>query len=306
MTNTPVNITILTGPTASGKTAHALNIAHDKNGVILNADSMQLYDALPILSAHPDKHELEAAPHKLYGILKAQDNMNAAQWTNIALSEIKTLNEAGQHPIFVGGTGFYITSLIKGLSPIPDAPPEIRDNLNDMAAKQGTPALYEELKNKDPDMASRLKPQDTQRIIRALEVLEATGKSLGHWQELPFIAPPQHYNFNIIATRPNVEQLNERINKRIDIMLEKGALDEVDALSQQIDLGLVSPQALITKALGFHAFQDHLKGKSTLDNAIKQTATQSRQYAKRQRTWARSQYTKEKLPSNATFEFLDI
>jgi tRNA dimethylallyltransferase len=306
MTKTCVNITILTGPTASGKTAHAIGLAHEKDGVILNADAMQMYDALPILTAQPDADEQAAAPHRLYGTLKAGEDVNAAGWTDIALEEIEKAAAENKHPIFVGGTGFYILSLVKGLSPIPEVSPDIREGLNHRAQSEGTQSLYEELQTKDPEMATRLKSGDTQRIIRALEILQGTGKSLKHWQDLPLKSPPAHYHFHIIAMRPDIEKLNAKINARIDVMLEQGALEEIKQLSDRIDAGEVSENALIVKAHGFRPFRKYLKGEISREEAKTQTATETRQYAKRQRTWARQQYRADKLPTNASFEFLDI
>lgn len=301
-----MDITILTGPTASGKTAHAIGMAQAMNGVILNADAMQMYDPLPILTAQPDAHERDAAPHRLYGVVKADEDISAADWTKIALKEIERSTQDGSHPIFVGGTGFYITSLVKGLSPIPDVPDSIRKALNAQCTAEGIGALYDRLGKEDPVMAQRLKPADTHRIIRALEIWEGTGKSLSYWQELPLVAPPADYRFHIIVMRPDIEQLNVKINARIDVMLDQGALDEIEALTHRIDEDEVPENSLIIKAHGFRPFRDFLKKRISLEDAKAHTATETRQYAKRQRTWGRTQYAADKLPENVCVEYMDV
>lgn len=300
------NITILTGSTASGKTARAIDIANEKNGVIINADAMQMYDALPILSAQPDAQELAAAPHRLYGSQHPNTNVNAANWRELAIEEISRCEARGTHPIFVGGTGFYIKALINGLSPIPDVDMSIRRDLNEYAKTRAVEEYYAEFASLDPEMAKKLKPTDTQRITRAWEVLKGTGKSLSYWQELPLIAPPEHYRFELIVLQPDKELLNKRIRMRIEKMLNAGALDEVRDLSDKIDAGEVRTDAFIVKAHGFRPFREYLKGQWSLDEAIECTDAETRQYAKRQRTWARTQYGGDNRPQNTNIQYLDV
>lgn len=300
------DITIITGSTASGKTAFATEEAQRKNGVIINADAMQMYDALPILTAQPDANEQGAAPHRLYGSRPAGDDINAAEWRDMALAEIERCAQEGKHAIFVGGTNFYIMALIKGLSPIPDVDPAIREGLNTYRETRTAAEFFKEFASLDPVMAERLTPTDTQRIIRAWEILKGTGKSLAHWQDMPLITPPPHYHFHLKILQPEKDALNKRIRSRIDKMIAAGALEEVQALSERIDAGKVPETALIVKAHGFRPFRRYLKGESSLEAAKTQTDTETRQYAKRQRTWCRTQYTSEKLPATVTVEHIDV
>lgn len=155
-------------------------------------------------------------------------------------------------------------------------------------------------------MASRLEPQDTQRITRAWEVLKGTGKSLSEWQDLPRITAPDHYRFHVIVLQPDIETLNKRIRTRIDQMLEHGAMNEIETLTQRIDEGEVNESSLLVKAHGFRPFRSYLKGQWSLEEAIECTDVETRRYAKRQRTWGRNQYAIDKLPNTITFEHISV
>lgn len=254
---------------------------------------MQIYDALPILTAHPDAEERAQAPHHLYGVLKPHESTNADHWQNLAQKEIDAAHAQGKHPIIVGGTGFYIRSLIEGLSPIPDVSPDIREELEQKHRKLGQDAFYEAFKTEDPIMAAKLMPQDKQRNMRAWEVLIATGKSLSEWQDMPLTPPPSHYRFHMIAMTPDREALCKKIRDRIEIMLELGALDEIKDLQALIETGEVQENALIVKAHGFRPFRSYLQGQWTLEEAIECTEIETRQYAKRQVNWLKSQYNRD-------------
>lgn len=285
-----VNITVIYGPTASGKTALALEIAAAQNGVIINADSMQIYDALPVLTAQPSAEEIQQAPHKLYAALDPAKRCSAQSWRDMAASEIEAALAQNQTPIIVGGTGLYLKALIKGLSPMPVVPDETRTKAMAMQKELGNPAFHSALAAKDAVMAEKLHPNDTQRLIRAWEVLEGTGKSLAHWQAIPPSAPPAHWNFEINHVNPDRALLYERCNTRFDTMLELGILDEVKALDSLIELGKVPADAPITHALGFHPFQSYLRGMTSLDEAIDKAKQETRNYAKRQITWFKNQF----------------
>lgn len=285
----PSTVFIIAGPTAGGKSGYALKLAAERGGVIINADSMQIYDALPILTAQPSKNDRAAAPHRLYGVLDPAVPCSAADWRDKAIAEIDAALAQNMTPMIVGGTGFYIKALTEGLSPIPAVDPAVRDKATARQKELGNPAFHGDLAKKDPAMAARLHPNDTQRLIRAWEVIEATGKSLAHWQSLPPAPPPRHYNFDITLIMPERDTLYDRCNRRFDAMIEQGALDEARDLDRRIRDGLVPAGALIAHALGFHPLQAFLHDRTGLDDALEQAKTETRQYAKRQVTWFTNQ-----------------
>lgn len=282
-------VKVVIGPTASGKSALAVNRALQDNGTIINADAMQCYAALPILTAQPTQAERKGIPHTLYGVLDAGVQMSAADWVAMASAEIEKAHASGRTPYLVGGTGMYIKALMEGLSPMPDIPEETRTQVRARLEAEGLPEIYADLQSRDPAMASRLKAGDRQRVLRAMEVLEATGKSLAEWQAIPLKAPPAHWRFHVIAINPPREVLETKIRKRLDLMLEAGALDEVRKLSEAIDAGIVPQTAFVTVAHGFKHFRNVLKNEMSLEEAIEETAIETRQYTKRQRTWLRHQ-----------------
>ena len=288
------NVLVIAGPTASGKSSLALEIASRENGVIINADSQQIYKALPILSAQPGEDELQQCPHRLYNFLDPEEICDAHRWRELAKQEIHKALEAGKKPILVGGTGLYINAMVDGLSPVPDIPDEIRKKTSDLADKIGVDAFFEELKNKDPVMASRLDPRNKRRLTRAWEVLEATGRSLADWQEEPKQGAPESVSFDLVVIDVPREILRQRCDTRLEHMIELGALNEVRALKSLIDAGRLDTLSPITKALGFKPFKAWLEGEMTWDEALFQAKAQTRQYAKRQQSWFRHQ-----LPENA-------
>jgi tRNA dimethylallyltransferase len=266
-----------------------MELARENNGVIINADSMQIYDALPMLSAQPSEDDKEEIPHRLYGFLKPSESCSAQKWADMALHEIEQAHEIGYLPIVVGGTGFYIKSLMNGLSPIPDVPEYVRRTATELQESMGNPTFHDELAKRDPVMAERLHPNDTQRTIRAWEVLEHTGKSLSYWQAQPPKSKSAHLEFAVDILNPEREILYERCNKRFDIMIENDVVDEVRDLDSMIEKGAVPEDAAITNALGFHPLQAYLHGQMKLDEAIEASKTETRQYAKRQTTWFKNQ-----------------
>lgn len=302
-------IVIICGPTASGKSARALEMARQQNGVLINADAMQLYKELHILTARPTKEEEAQAPHALYGILQGNDPGSAGRWLGIAAEAIDRAWSQGQQPIVVGGTGLYIKALMEGLSPIPEVPAEVRERVRTLAsswrAKQSNPggaknpdriavspsaprndeSLHAVLSFRDPEMAARLRPSDTQRILRALEVVEATGKSLAWWQAQPRQAPFPNVEFEIATLEVPRGELYRRCDARFLNMMENGALEEVRAL-----LGLGYDTRLpIMRVVGVPEMAAYLRGDTTLDEAIAKAQQATRRYAKRQMTWIRNQ-----------------
>ena len=282
-------VKIIAGPTASGKTAHAIDIGLKEDGVVINADSMQIYDALPMLSAQPDEEERAQIAHYLYAALPPQDKCSAARWRALALAEIDKAHAAGKLPLIVGGTGFYIKALIDGLSPIPDVPDDIRTAAEALQRELGNPGFHAALAEKDPEMAERLHPNDTQRLVRAWEVFAATGKSLAYWQAQPPADMPEDLLFDIMLVMPEKAVLDERCHRRFDRMIAQGVMDEVRELDGLISDGTVPEDAAITNALGFHPLRAYLKEQLSLEEAIERSKIETCQYAKRQGTWFRNQ-----------------
>jgi tRNA dimethylallyltransferase len=266
-------IQIIMGPTASGKSALALEWAKKLDGYIINADSMQVYNNFPILSAQPSTEDLGQAPHHLYGIRDVTEPCSAAEWVRLVKDIIDTQSGV---PIIVGGTGFYLQALIHGLSPIPDIPEDIRNHVRTL------PDPHTLLQQQDPLMASRLKAGDTQRSARALEVILATGKSLTHWQEKP-LEKLLDIPMKITTLLPPRNELYECINLRVLKMIDAGAIKEVEAVfKRHLDTALPG-----LKTIGYPEIAAYLEGKHTLEETIILIQTASRQYAKRQMTWLR-------------------
>ncbi|MBO6637320.1 MAG: tRNA (adenosine(37)-N6)-dimethylallyltransferase MiaA [Roseitalea sp.] len=278
-------ITLIAGPTASGKSTLALDLAARCGGHIVNADSMQVYEGLRVLTARPDAAEMAAAPHHLYGHVAPAIAYSAGAWVRDVRALLERL-PADAPLIFVGGTGLYVRALTEGLSPMPDVPDAIRSALRARLAAEGAPALHAELAARDPAGASMLEPGDSQRIVRALEVLEASGRPLADWQAQ---AAEPVFGADAITERwlvvPDRAALYHRIEARFDAMIDAGALDEVRALRA---LNLPSDRPAM-KAIGVRELGAVLDGTMDEDKAIARAKTATRQYAKRQMTWFRNQ-----------------
>jgi tRNA dimethylallyltransferase len=283
-------VLIVAGPTASGKSALALDLARALGGVVVNADSMQVYRELRILTARPTPEEEALAPHRLYGVLPAAEACSAASWRALALQEIGRAHAAGRVPILAGGTGLYIRALTHGLSPIPDVPQALRRAVRRRFAEIGNQAFHAELAARDPEMGARLHPGDSQRLMRAAEVLEASGRSLAEWQRAPAEGEgAQGLRFFTIALLPPRAALRERIAARFAAMLAAGALAEVRALAE-----LRLPAELpAMKAHGVPELMAHLAGQISLEEAARRAVAVTGQYAKRQFTWLRHQIAKD-------------
>lgn len=280
------NAVLIAGPTASGKSALALEIARETGGVIVNTDAMQVYDVLRILTARPGDEDLEAASHELYGHGHPAMPYSVAAW----LADVEKLAAggafSGKAPIFVGGTGLYFAALTLGLSEIPAIPPAIRDEWRARSIGEGAAVLHRLLAERDPEMAAHLRPTDGQRIVRALEVHDATGRSLAYWQQQRSAPLVDIGVARKIVLEPDRAVLAERIHTRFDLMLEQGAMEEVEALAA-LDLPSSLPAM---KAIGVPELMGVLSGKLTLEQAILDAKTSTRQYAKRQMTWFRNQF----------------
>lgn len=282
-----VPVVVVGGPTASGKSALALALAEEFGGTVINADSMQVYRELAVLTARPGPADLARAPHRLYGMLGVAERCSAARWRDLAMAEIAASHRAGRLPILAGGTGLYLKALLVGLSPIPDIPPAIRAAALARVAALGAPALHAELGRRDPVMAARLQPADRQRLVRAWEVLEATGRSLADWQSEPPRRGPEEPALApiVFVLEPPRPALYAACDSRLAAMLAAGALDEVAALDR---LGLAATLPAL-KAVGVPELLAHLRGELTLPDALAAAQQATRRYAKRQITWFRHQ-----------------
>ncbi|MBN9025170.1 MAG: tRNA (adenosine(37)-N6)-dimethylallyltransferase MiaA [Rhizobiales bacterium] len=277
---------LIAGPTASGKSALALELARRHGGVVVNADSMQVYRELRILSARPDMEEEAQAPHRLYGHVAASERYSVARWREDAKEALEAAWRDGALPIVVGGTGLYFKALTEGLSSIPPIPAELRAAIEARADAEGVPALHAALGQLDPESAERLAPLDRTRVTRALEVVEATGRSIGEWQRETG-SPPlvEESSVRRIVLEPERAILYERIGRRFDLMVERGGMAEAEAL---LALNL-NPALPAMKAIGIREFGAHLAGELSLDEAIERAKMETRRYAKRQGTWFRNQ-----------------
>lgn len=284
------SVLVIAGPTASGKSALALRTARACNGTVINADSMQVYADLRIITARPSEADEAAAPHRLYGVLDAAEVCSAARWRDMALAEIDAAHAAGRLPILCGGTGLYLKAMMEGLSPMPAIPVDIRADIRERCDREGPEAIHALLTATDPEMAARLNPTDRQRVCRALEVVSATGKSLADWQAEDPDGPPSHLKFHTVALLPPRDDLYDGINRRFAQMIELGALDEVKRLCDR----RLDPKLPAMKALGVPELQAYLRGEVCLSSAIDLAATKSRRYAKRQNTWLKRQIVIEK------------
>jgi len=246
---------------------------------------MQVYRELAVLTARPSAADMSRAPHRLYGTSSAAEAYSVGSWLDHAARAIAEASDAGRVPILVGGTGLYFKALTEGLAAIPDMPPDIREHWRERAEAQGPEQLHRELAARDPAMAARLRPTDPQRIVRALEVIDATGVSLAQWQGASAIPvlPPQGVLKLVVA--PEREPLYAAIDARFESMIGEGALEEVTAL---LALGL-DPSLPAMRAHGVRELGAYLAGASNLEDAVAKAKTETRRYAKRQVTWFRNQ-----------------
>jgi len=276
---------LIAGPTASGKSALALELALAAGGVVINADSMQVYHDLRIITARPTRAEEVRVPHRLYGHVDAAVNFSAGAWVSDAAKALEEAQAEGRLPIFIGGTGLYFKALTAGLSVVPPIPAEVRKDVRARLERNGVEALHAELATRDPRAAERLNLRDRTRIARALEVVEATGRSLLDWHHegQPPLLPKD--SFRAVFLAPEREELYARIDARFDTMLGAGALNEVERLAAR---GL-DPLLPAMKAHGVPALIRHLRGEISLDEAATVGRADTRHYAKRQFTWFRHQ-----------------
>jgi tRNA dimethylallyltransferase len=278
-------IIIVAGPTASGKTALAVEIALSVGGVVINADSKQVYQNVPIITAQPDDEEKKGVEHLLYGFVPVNYNYTAAQWAGDAKLAIEAVLAKGKVPILVGGTGMYLKSLISGLSNISDIKDSVRKKVRELYDDIGKKAFYELLISKDMQAKERILPSDKQRMIRAMEVLEGTGKSIYYWHSQKNDTSFKNDDFLFVYVNPPRELIYKKVNSRFSEMIEKGALEEVRYIIENAK----DKSLPLHKAHGVPELVDYLEGNVGLDEAIMMGQANTRKYVKRQTTWFKHQ-----------------
>ena len=285
-------VVVVAGPTASGKSRLALDVAAEFGGTVINADSMQVYRELPILSAAPDAVARARVPHRLYGVIPAAESCSAGRWRELALAEVEAAAADARLPIIAGGSGLYLRALISGLNRVPTVAPEIRAAARARLARSGAAAMHTALAARDPVMAARLLPTDSQRLVRAWEGLEATGKSLSEWQRPPAEAGASAgLRFLILVLLPPRPDVYAACDARFHSMVAGGAVAEVAALAAR----RLDPALPAMKALGVPELMRHLAGEIPLEQAVRLAQQATRRYAKRQMTWLRHQLTPDKV-----------
>jgi tRNA dimethylallyltransferase len=272
---------LIAGPTASGKSASALALAEEIGGVVINADSMQVYREAPILTAQPGEADKVRAPHLLYGHVSAREVYSVGSWRADAVRALAEAQAMQRVPIFVGGTGLYFMALTDGLADVPATPPEIRDAARALLDDIGVEALHAKLTDRDPLTAAKLRPSDPQRVLRAFEVFEATGRPLAEWQSAPAEPVLKDKKVAAFVLDPPRPELRARIAQRFEAMLEQGGLEEARKLE-----GL-DPALPAAKLLGLRPLQAMGNGTLTREEALDAAITGTRQFAKRQMTWFR-------------------
>ncbi len=283
MNKTP--IILIAGPTASGKSALALALAEKFGGTVVNADSMQVYRDLRIITARPTPDEEMRAPHVLYGHVDAGVNFSVGRWCTEAAAALETAKRESRAAIIVGGTGLYFNALTRGLAAVPPIPAEIRSAVRARLKSEGAAALHTELDRRDPAMAARLMPGDRSRISRALEVVLATGRSLLAWHEEGMPASLDPSTAAKIFLMPNRDELFRRIDARFAAMIVAGAIEEVRTLAARN----LDPDLPVMKAHGVPWLIRYLRGEIGLAEAKEGAKRDTRQYTKRQATWFRNQ-----------------
>ena len=277
---------LIAGPTASGKSRLAVRLAQRHDGVVVNADSMQVYDALSVVTARPAPADMDGIEHLLYGHRPAGQPYSTGEWLREAEGVLSNLRARGKLPVIVGGTGLYFEALLGGLATMPDIPAEIRGRRRQQLHDKGAAALHEELSHRDPATAARLSVADGQRIARALEVIDATGASITALQAekgAPLVAPQRARR---ILLMPDRARLAEQIVRRFRLMVDAGAVEEVRGLiPRELD-----PALPVMKAIGVRELADVLAGRSDIETAIERASAATRRYAKRQMTWFRNRF----------------
>ena len=281
------SVVIVTGPTAGGKSGLALELAERLGGWIINADSMQVYRDLRVLTARPDRADEARVPHRLFGVLGAEERCSVGRWLDMAVAEITTARAAGRLPILVGGTGMYLKALTEGLAPVPEVPATVTAEATALYDRLGGGAFAEVLAEHDPGAADALPPGDRQRLIRAYAVVQATERTLADWQNDAPTGSALDARFTTVLVLPPRDALYAACDARFTAMLDAGAMDEVRALlARELDPSLPAMRAVGVRELGAV-----IRGEMPLDQAADKARQATRNYAKRQLTWFRHQLT---------------
>jgi len=296
MSESEAPVIVIAGPTASGKSHLALAVAREFNGAIINADSMQVYRDLRVLTARPDETELARAPHFLYGGIDAGESCSAGRWRGLALAEIARARSAKRLPLIVGGTGLYLSALLDGLAEVPPVPARIITETRELHARLGGEQFRAALAERDPEGAKRLHAGDTQRLIRAYAVARATGVALSEWQRRQKGGAKP--NAAAIVLLPPRDALYAAIDARLESMFEQGAIEEVRALLAR----KLSTDLPAMKAVGVREISGFLAGKLSREQALKASQQATRRYAKRQYTWLRHRLKSGKKLQKLTLE----
>ena len=293
-------IVLISGPTASGKSNFSIKLAKKINGEIINADSMQVYKELKILSARPNLKDYQKIKHHLYGFHKVKNNFSTGDWLKFSIKKIKEIRKRKKTPIFVGGTGLYLKALTDGLVSIPNIPIRFRNKIRTLHKSLGQKRFYQKLIKLDPNSKEKINPTDAQRSIRAYEVKQFTKKSLHDWFEntKSYFKKDDFYKIYIDYPR---EELIQRISKRAEQMIKIGAINEVKRFLKL----KVKKDKSVNKAIGIHEIKEYLEKRIDMSEVIEKISIKTRQYAKRQSTWARrNMMSWLKLPPQDLNKFL--
>ena len=297
--STPLPVICLAGPTGSGKTAAALAMAHALDGEVVNADSRQVYADFPLITAQPSTEEHACCPHHLYGFLRTENKISAGRWADAATNQVRDILARGKTPLLVGGTGLYFQALLRGMAQIPPVDPQLTALLTARVEAEGTAPLHAELQACDPAYAAKIHPNDRQRIIRALEVSQSTGRPFTWWHSnsmsSPLCAGP------LLTLNATLEWLEPRLARRLDLMLEHGALDEARAAMGRC----ADPAAPGWSGIGCAETLAHLQGRLSLRDCRQQWLHNTRAYAKRQLTWFRARPEAVWLPPDKPDEVVE-
>ena len=279
---------MICGPTAAGKSGLALALAEQAGGVVINADSMQLYADLRVVTARPDPQDEARAPHRLYGVIDGGERASVAAWLEMLAGEVAAARATGRLPIIVGGTGMYLQAALQGIAPIPAVPQDIHAACLTQLADQGGTAFRAELATLDPTTADRLFDGDSQRLVRAMGVVRATGRPISAWQADPHEGALAGAAVTIAVVPPR-DQTYQRIDQRFEAMMTSGAVAEVETLLKR----RLDPSLPVMKALGVREIGAMLAGEISRDRAMELACRDSRHYAKRQMTWIRNNFNAE-------------
>ena len=297
--STPLPVICLAGPTGSGKTAAALAMAHALDGEVVNADSRQVYADFPLITAQPSTEEHACCPHHLYGFLPTENKISAGRWADAATNQVRDILARGKTPLLVGGTGLYFQALLRGMVQIPPIDPQLTAQLTARVEAEGAARLHADLQACDPAYAAKIHPNDRQRIIRALEVSQSTGRPFTWWHSnsmsSPLCAGP------LLTLNATLEWLEPRLARRLDLMLEHGALDEARAAMGRC----ADPAAPGWSGIGCAETLAHLQGRLSLRDCRQQWLHNTRAYAKRQLTWFRARPEAVWLPPDKPDEVVE-